>query len=145
MVNLFQGKTFWYRIQNDSLKIVESDVDYNLALAEPAGDISMTLPDYAKFIQYNLKGLQVQDNVLKSKTYEYLHYGLNDYSIGWRNVNRSDKQLSEHSGSAGTFFCYTFLDKKRNLAYIIIANSATKQAQQGIFKLLDRLKQKYGS
>lgn len=138
-------QTYGHWIQNDSLKVVESDVDYNLALAEPAGDISMTLPDYAKFIQYNLKGLQGQDNVLKSTTYEYLHYGLTDYSIGWGNVNKSDKQFSEHSGSAGTFFCYTLLDKKRNLAYIIIANSATKQAQQGIFKLLDRLKQKYGS
>ena len=136
---------FGHWIQNDSLKVVESDVDYNLALAEPAGDISMTLPDYAKFIQYNLKGLQGQDNVLKSTTYEYLHYGLTDYSIGWGNVNKSDKQFSEHSGSAGTFFCYTLLDKKRKLAYIIIANSATRQAQQGIFKLLDKLKQKYGS
>ena len=105
----------------------------------------MTLPDYAKFIQYNLKGLQGEDNVLKSTTYEYLHYGLTDYSIGWGNVNKSDKQFSEHSGSAGTFFCYTLIDKKRKLAYIIIANSATRQAQQGIFKLLDRLKQKYGS
>ena len=135
---------FGHWIQNDSLKVVESDVDYNLALAEPAGDISMTLPDYAKFIQYNLQGLQGQDNVLKSTTYEYLHYGFTDYSIGWGNVNKSDKQFSEHSGSAGTFFCYTLLDKKSKLAYIIIANSATRQAQQGIFKLLDKLKQKYG-
>ena len=138
-------QTYGHWIQNDSLKVVESNVDYNLALAEPAGDISMTLPDYAKFIQYNLKGLQGQDNILKSSTYDYLHFGLKDYSIGWGNVNKADKRFSEHSGSAGTFFCYTLLDKKRNLAYIIIANSATKQAQQGIFKLLDKLKQKYGS
>lgn len=142
---LDQKQTYGHWIQSDSLKVVESDVDYNLALAEPAGDISMTLPDYTKFIQYNLKGLQGQDNVLKSTTYDYLHFGLKDYSIGWGNVNKEDKKISEHSGSAGTFFCYTLLDKKKNIAYIIIANSATRQAQQGIFKLLDKLKQKYGS
>ena len=144
--NKFNPKqTYGHWIQNDSLKPVESNVDYNLALAEPAGDISMTLPDYAKFIQYNLNGLQGQDNVLKSSTYNYLHFGQKDYSIGWGNVNKADKQFSEHSGSAGTFFCYSLIDKKNNLAFIIIANSATKQAQQGIFKLLDRLKKQYGS
>jgi D-alanyl-D-alanine carboxypeptidase len=138
------AQTYGHWIQNDSLKVVESNTDYNLALTEPAGDISMTLPEYAKFVQYNLKGLQGQNNILKSSTYDYLHFGLKEYSIGWGNINEADQQISEHSGSAGTFFCYTLLNKKKNLAYIIIANSATKQAQQGIFKLLDKLKQNYG-
>jgi D-alanyl-D-alanine carboxypeptidase len=142
---LNSAQTYGHRIQNDSLKVVESNDDYNLALGEPAGDISMTLPDYVKFIQCNLKGLLGQDNILKATTYDYLHFGIKDYSIGWGNVNKADKQFSEHAGSAGTFFCYTLLDKKKNLAYIIIANSSTKQAQQGIFKLLDRLKKLYGS
>jgi len=104
----------------------------------------MTLPDYAKFIQLNLQGIEGKDNVLKASTYDFLHFGLRDYSIGWGNVNRSDKQLSEHSGSAGTFFCYTLLDKSKKLAYIIIANSATQGTQEGIFKLLSVLRKKYG-
>lgn len=129
---LNDNQPFGHWVQNDSLIVVESNVKYNLALAEPAGDISMTLPDYAKFIQFNLKELQGQNNVLKATTYNYLHYGLNNYAIGWGNVNTEKKQFSEHAGSAGTFFCYTVLEKKANLAYIVVANSATKEAQQGV-------------
>lgn len=131
-------------IENDTLKALPPTIDYDLALAEPAGDISMTLPDYSKFIQLNLKGLSGRNNILKATTYNFIHFGLKDYSIGWGNVNKDNKQLSEHSGSAGTFFCYTLIDKNKQLAYIIIANSATQQTQQGIFKLLDRLREKYG-
>lgn len=131
-------------IENDTLKALPPTTDYDLALAEPAGDISMTLPDYSKFIQLNLKGLSGRNNILKATTYNFIHFGLKEYSIGWGNVNKDNKQLSEHSGSAGTFFCYTLIDRNKQLAYIIIANSATQQAQQGIFKLLDKLREKYG-
>jgi CubicO group peptidase (beta-lactamase class C family) len=140
-ISLNQPYGHW--IENDTLRALAPDINYNLELGEPAGDICMTLPDYAKFIQLNLLGLLGQDNVLRASTYNYLHFGLKDYSIGWGNLNNSEKQFSEHSGSAGTFFCYTQLDKKKKIAYIIVANSATQQTQQGIFKLLKVIEQKY--
>ncbi|MCZ4244798.1 serine hydrolase domain-containing protein [Pedobacter punctiformis] len=141
-INLNQPYGHW--IENDTLKPLLSDTDYNLSLGEPAGDICMTLPDYAKFIQLNLQGLLGSDNILKAGTYNFLHFGLKDYSIGWGNINNKEKQLSEHSGSAGTFFCYTLLDKNKKLAYIIVANSATQETQESIFKLLNILRKKYG-
>jgi len=141
-ISLNQPYGHW--IENGTLQALAPDVNYNLELGEPAGDVSMTLPDYAKFIQLNLQGLLGKDNVIKASTYNYLHFGLTDYSIGWSNVNKDHKQFSEHSGSAGTFFCHTFIDKMNKLAYIIIANSATGETQQGIFKLLGRLRKKYG-
>jgi len=141
-ISLNQPYGHW--IENGTLQPLAPDINYNLELGEPAGDISMTLPDYAKFIQLNLQGLLGKDNVIKASTYNHLHFGLTDYSIGWSNANKDDKQFSEHSGSAGTFFCHTLIDKKNKLAYIIIANSATGETQQGIFKLLDRLRKKYG-
>jgi len=140
-ISLNQPYGHW--IENGTLQSLAPDINYNLELGEPAGDISMTLPDYTKFIQLNLQGLLGKDNVLKASTYNYLHFGLADYSIGWSNVNKDDKQFSEHSGSAGTFFCHTLIDKTNKLAYIIVANSATGETQQGIFKLLDRLIKKY--
>lgn len=130
-------------IENDTLKAISPSIDYNLALGEPAGDISMTLPDYSKFIQLNLQGLLGKDNVIKSSTYNFLHFGLNEYSVGWGNLSKNDIQISEHSGSAGTFFCYTLLDKSKHVAYIIVANSATMGTQEGIFKLLGVLRKKY--
>lgn len=49
------NQPYGHWIENDTLKPLPPTVDYDLALGEPAGDISMTLPDYAKFIQLNLK------------------------------------------------------------------------------------------
>ncbi len=141
-INLNQPYGHW--VENDTLREVPPDIKYSLAMGEPAGDISMTLPDYATFIQSNLQGLNGMDNVLKAKTYNYLHFGLADYSIGWANFTVNTDQLSEHSGSAGTFFCYTLMDKSKNLAYIIIVNSATEGAQQGVFQLLEKLRKEYG-
>jgi D-alanyl-D-alanine carboxypeptidase len=128
---------------NNKLVALPPDINYNLALAEPAGDISMSLPSFAKFIQLNLQGLSGKDNVLKASTYEFLHFGLKDYAIGWGNVANDKVKLSEHAGSAGTFYTYTLVDYKKKLAFIIVANSSTQQAQNGIFKLLQAIRTKY--
>lgn len=140
-LNLNQPYGHW--IENDTLKPNPPGIEYNLSLGEPAGDICMTLPDYSKFIQLNLQGLLGKDNILKSSTYNYLHFGLEDYSIGWGNVNKNNIQLSEHSGSAGTFFCHTLLDKSNKIAYVIVTNSATQGTQEAVFKLLTKLRKKY--
>ena len=141
-INLNQPYGHW--IENDTLKPLPPDTDYNLQLAEPAGDISMTLPDYARFVQLNVQGLIGRDNVLKASTYNFLHYGLKDYSIGWGNLNKNGKQYSEHIGSAGTFFCHTLINKTDKLALIITANCATPQSQKAILMFLNLLKKKYG-
>ena len=138
-----QQQPFGHWMVNNTLKAVLPDVDYDLALAEPAGDISMSLPDYARFIQLNLLGLSGKDTILKASTYQFLHFGLKGYSIGWGNVSKDSLLLSEHAGSAGTFFCYTLNDYKQQLAFIIMANAATPQTQQAVFKLLDQLRRTY--
>jgi D-alanyl-D-alanine carboxypeptidase len=142
--NRFELNQPWgHWIQNNTLQALAPSTDYNLNLAEPAGDISMPLKDYATFIQLNLQGLQGENNFLKKDTYEFLHFGTKNYSIGWANSNTQNEKLSEHAGSDGTFFSYTLIDKKKNLAYIILINSATDEAQQGLFEFLKLIKKKY--
>ncbi|MFT4204749.1 MAG: serine hydrolase domain-containing protein [Chitinophagaceae bacterium] len=130
-------------IEHDTLRALPPNIDYNLALAEPAGDISMTLPDYSKFIQLNLQGIEGKNNLLTSETYNFLHYGFPDYAIGWANYTKDGKQLSQHSGSAGTFYCYTLLDKIKKLAYIVITNSATDETKKDILELSKYMQLKY--
>ncbi|MHA4896866.1 serine hydrolase domain-containing protein [Pedobacter sp. PWIIR3] len=122
-------------LENNVLTPLDSATAYNLNLIEPAGDISMPIADYARLIQMHLDGLEGNNNFLKAQTYNYLHYGLPEYAIGWLNVNKTDKHSSEHAGSAGTFYTYTMLNKDKNIAYIIMANAATEKAQDGVFKL----------
>lgn len=116
---------------------------YNLNLTEPAGDISMPLHDYAKFILLNLKGLMGEDNFLTADTYDYLHFGMKEYSIGWLGSFELDSQYSEHSGSAGTFFCYAVVDKHNKRAYVVLINSGTEEAQKGLFELFGKLVETY--
>lgn len=126
-------------MENDKFVPVPGNTDYNLNLIEPAGDISMPIADYVKFIQLNLAGLTGKPGFLKPQTIEYLHYGHPEYAIGWLNTNSAQKHSSEHAGSAGTFYCYTLINKDKNLAYVIMANSATDKALDSIFKLLEKM------
>ncbi|MGY4386369.1 D-alanyl-D-alanine carboxypeptidase [Pedobacter sp. UYP24] len=126
-------------MEDKVLTPLDSATSYNLNLIEPAGDISMPIADYAKLIQMNLDGLQGNDNFLKAQTYNYLHYGLPEYAIGWLNVNKPEKHSSEHAGSAGTFYVYTLINKDKNIAYIIMANAATDKAQDVVFKLFNEM------
>ena len=128
--------------ETGKLEPIPGNVSYDLHLIEPAGDISMTLPDYATFIQLNLQGLLGKANLLKPATYQFLHYGLKEYAIGWANDLNNGNKISEHDGSAGTFYCRTHIDGKKGMAYIIIVNMANKDAQDTVDQtaaLLDKL------
>ena len=143
--NRFEINQPWgHWIENDTLKAVSTNVKYDLSLAEPAGDLSMQLTNYCKFVQFNLIGLLGKNQFLKPETYQYLHYGHKDYSIGWGNIKNKNMEISEHAGSDGTFFCYTQIDLKLKKAFIIQINCATPEGQKGLFALLKIMKKKYG-
>ncbi len=130
-------------IEKAKLTEVPANTNYNLNLAEPAGDISMTLPNYIKFIQLNLKGLYGQQAFLQPATYQYLHFGTEKYSIGWGNGVKEGQKISQHNGSAGTFYVHTSINSTKGVAYIIAVNSATTEAQKAVSDLLKILKERY--
>ncbi len=123
-----------------------SDI-YNLHWVEPAGDINMTITDYARFLQMQLRGLQGFGPLLNQKDYEFLHSGMPDhYSIGWAwGVNGKGHLVSAHSGSADTFWCYARVIKDVDRAYAVFANCGSEQCDTGIRKLLVRLMEEYGN
>ncbi|RYD50680.1 MAG: class A beta-lactamase-related serine hydrolase [Sphingobacteriales bacterium] len=136
-LNLMQPWGHW--MEGGKIQPVAPNVPYDLRLIEPAGDISMPLADYARLIQLHLKGLKGQDNFLKSSTYQYLFTSRPDYSIGWLNATDSEQQLSEHAGSAGTFYCYTLINRKTGIAYVAVANCGGTQAEEGVLALVQQL------
>ena len=143
--NSYDSKQPWgHWVDKDTLVALSPLAGYNLRLGEPAGDISMPLGDYAKFIQLNLQGLTGSNNILKAETYDFLHYGMRDYSIGWGNVKTEKRQLSEQVGSAGTFYCYALIDKHKKQGYIVICNSAAAKAVEGALLLRDKMIEAYG-
>lgn len=138
----FENQPYGHWIENGKLVPILPNIDYNLNLAEPAGDLSMDIENYSKFIQLNIDGLSGNDNFLKSNTYKYLHTSKKHYALGWGNFENINNQISEHSGSDGTFFAYTQIDRKNLIGYIVFVNSGTENAQKGVFEMIKEMKNK---
>ncbi len=135
-------KDTWGHIyENEKLSPVPSATDYNLDYTEPAGDLNIKLKDYIRFIQLNLQGLQGQDNYLKANTYSFIHKGVENYSLGWFNIYENGKELSTHSGTAGTYYTLVHIDRLTYKAYIIFTNSFNNDTQQGVRLLMRKLKE----
>ncbi len=130
-------------IVNGKFQAVPVNTKYTLDLIEPAGDISMPLNDYLRFIQINLKGLLHGDPILDAKSYHYLLFGRNDYAMGWANSITEGHHIADHEGSAGTFYCYTLIDEKSSKAIVVMANSSTEKAEKFISAFVDSLEAKY--
>ncbi|MDX1904996.1 MAG: serine hydrolase domain-containing protein [Thermonemataceae bacterium] len=137
--------TWGHSFENGKLTPVPSTVDYHLDFTEPAGDINIKLKDYIKFIQLNLQGLLGENNYLSAKTYQFIHKGINNYSLGWYNIYENNKEFSTHSGTAGTYYSLVHIDRIKGKAYIIFTNSFNQDTKQGVRLLMRKLKENYGS
>ena len=137
-----ENQPYGHWIENGKIVPVNPNTQYDLSLAEPAGDLSMNIDNYTKFIQLNIKGLSKENEFLNLETYNFLHTAKDEYAIGWGNYTKNDKQISEHAGSDGTFFCYAQIDRKTLIGYVVIANSGTQSSQNGVFEMINELKKK---
>lgn len=136
----FVNQPYGHWIENGELVSVSPEIDYDLSMAEPAGDISMNIENYAKFIQLNIQGLAGKDNFLQSKTYQFIHTNKNDYAIGWGNYTKNNEEISEHAGSDGTFFSYAQIDRKKFIGYVVLVNIGSATAQNGVYEMIKKMK-----
>jgi D-alanyl-D-alanine carboxypeptidase len=91
---------------------------------DPAGDVSMAVGDYARFLQDNLAGYHGHAAVLGHESYRLMHSG-DPYGLGWATVDTLDGRtnVSTHTGSAGTFHAVAFLFKDDDLGTAILSNA----------------------
>lgn len=143
--NLNSKDTWGHSFENNKLSPVPSNTDYHLDYTEPAGDINIKLTDYIKFIQLNIQGLQGHNNYLKASTYNFIHKGIEGYSLGWFNSYENNQDFSTHSGTAGTYYTIASLDRKKGIGYIIFTNSFNEATVNGVRFLMRKLKKDYGS
>ena len=110
-------------------KVVEvfaPDHDYVLPdVLGPAGNLSMTATDFARYIQQHLRGLRGENNAISSDSYHLIHYGLDGFSFGVANGRYAGHRLSGMDGSATTFFCRALLFPDDDFALTIMINAAT--------------------
>ncbi len=95
----------------------------------PGGNVSMSLLDYAKFIQIILQGMKGSDGVLKAATMQRIHT-TEGYSFGWGVMRLDGTLTSWHNGSAGMFFTVVFLQAAQNRAVVLLMNGSSGEVQQ---------------
>lgn len=94
-------------------------------LITPAGDLSMTPMDFAKYTQLHLRGLRGNDNYISSEAYRYIHFGHDGFSLGVTNGVLGGKRYSCFDGSAGTFFCRSIIAPESDFAFTILMNAGS--------------------
>ena len=130
---------------HDKDLIPEAPADnYKLNWLLAAGNINVSLPDYAKFIQLQLQGLAGKSNLLPKETFNFLHYGLPKFSVGWFWVKNEDKTYySYNMGNPGTFLSKVYVFKGLDRAYILFSNVQSPEADKGLDALFAELERIY--
>jgi D-alanyl-D-alanine carboxypeptidase len=134
-------------IQGGKLMAHDPNDNYRLPeIIQPAGDINMSIQDYAKFLQMILLGIKGQDTIIEAATCQFLLYGNMDfspYSIGWGSRKQEGLTISSHDGSAGTFYCHAVVVKELDLAVALMANSATRNTSEKLHDIRRKIVEEY--
>jgi D-alanyl-D-alanine carboxypeptidase len=109
----------------------------------PAADANITLPDYVKFVQDELRGLRGKKAVLPATFYGVMHYSYPVYSIGWTNIPINEYHITETDGTIGTFYSHVEIIKEKNIAVIVMANSGDNSAKGAVLNLARALREMY--
>lgn len=120
--------------------------NYKLNWLSSAGNVNVSLPDYAKFIQMQLQGLLGKSKSFTAEEFNYMHYGLPKFSFGWQvyTDEQTNLKYSYHKGNPGTFLSQVFICKDSDRAYIFFVNVQSDEAEKGLSVLFDELKKKQG-
>ena len=142
--NLIDKNQPWGHDEN--LKPEKPALNYKLNWLSSAGNITVSLPDFCKFIQMQLQGLRGKSKMFTAEEFNYMHFGLSEFSFGWNSGYDKNAlmQYSFHNGSPGTFLTKVYLCKTIDKAFILFANVQSEEADKGLILILEALQKKYG-
>lgn len=113
------------------------------AFIDPAGDLNMSMTDFATWMSYFVDGISGKDNIIKSSSYKYLTESRPEYAMGWGNVINNGLQIFAHDGSAGTFHTRIIIYKDQRLGIAIMANTPVEVSTPCFDKVTQYLSKKY--
>lgn len=119
-----------------------NNIKLNWLLA--AGNITVSLPDFSKFIQLQLQGLNGKSQLLTKEEFNFLFSGLAKFSVGWFcDKNATNQTYYYHAGNPGTFLTEVHVFNQHNIAFILFANSQTTATEQGFGVIFNEFEKKY--
>lgn len=106
------------------------DVEFTVPpVITAAGDASVTLLDYGKFLQMHLRGMRGIDGVLEAATIKELHTAIapldsgTKYGAGWGfAVTKDGFETHGHTGSGGAYIAIAAIQPARDFAIAILTN-----------------------
>jgi CubicO group peptidase (beta-lactamase class C family) len=114
------------------------DPAYQLGPAlAPAGDVSLPMRDYGRYLQAHLRGLRGRKDLLRPETFQVLHEPVSrnekgtGYALGWGITELDGVPTHTHTGSAGTFVACVALQPTRDLAVAVATNAGGEKAEAG--------------
>jgi CubicO group peptidase (beta-lactamase class C family) len=109
----------------------------------PGQGISISLPDYIKYMQYNLQGLANSKTSLLESGFDFLFFGKPDFALGWNNGSYMGKSFAFHEGLSLLFNCRTEILKEKDRGIIVMCNSGDKDARGAVLDVTKLLEEKY--
>lgn len=109
----------------------------------PGFDINITIADYAKFLQQNLKGLRGQNGLLPARAIELIHFGTPDYSFGWHNAVIGKDRISFHTGDSHIFVSHVEIIPEKNIGVLVVGNNGESMGKGGVMNLCRLLREYY--
>lgn len=95
---------------------------------DAAGEYSLSLADYAKFLQLHLAGLAGRDGLLKASSIRRLHAGPGEYAMGWFLRDFDGTAAHWHTGATETFFSRVIMLPERDIAVAFLTNTGGETA-----------------
>ncbi|HYF32445.1 MAG TPA: serine hydrolase domain-containing protein [Chitinophagaceae bacterium] len=109
----------------------------------PAIDVNITIADYARFLQEHLRGLRGEKAYLNKKTFDLLHFGIPDYSLGWQNASIGNDRISFHTGESQLFMTHVELIPEKNIGILVVGNNGESMGKGGVLNLCRLLREHY--
>ena len=97
---------------------------------DAAGDYSLSLADYATFLQLHLAGLAGRDGLLQAATIQRLHAGPGEYAMGWFLREYDGTTAHWHTGATPSFFSRVILLPARDIAVAVLTNAGNEAASE---------------
>lgn len=109
----------------------------------PSGHHSVTIPDFIKYLQINLRGISGRDNYLKASTFDFIFNGAKEYSMGWGNDIVNGNNYYGHSGSSGNYYANAIIIKESGIVISIMANAGNGSTKWGLLQIIKYLENLY--
>lgn len=109
---------------------------------QPAGDVSLSLEDYGRYLREHLCGLEGQrTHVLSAEMIQFLHapQGEDGASFGWGRYAFGETPASIHTGGTGTFSAFVAILPSRDLAVATVTNSGAPDSRGAALALLQSI------